>query len=93
MAIGRVLVAGLLAMGAVALLSAIWPSVASVVGGVFIAVLGGGVLVPAVLGVRWVRGELAWRRELRAMPPAGAAAAPEGAAPVMPSLAELRETA
>lgn len=86
-----VLLAGLTAMGAVALLSAIWPAVAGVVAGVFVSALAATALVPTVLALRWVRRELTWRRELRTMP--AAAATVSGVASVEPTLAELRESA
>ena len=83
---------GLGAMGAVALASAIWPNVAAVVSGLFVTVLLVMSAVPVALTGRWMRGELVWRRELRAMGPVSAeqAIAPE---PVAPTLAELRESA
>ena len=48
--------------------------------------------VPVGAGVRRVRAELAWRRELRTMPPVDAATV-RAAAPVAPTLAELRDSA
>ncbi|MGH3616308.1 MAG: hypothetical protein ACRDRK_27680 [Pseudonocardia sp.] len=77
-------------MVAVALATAIWPAVGAMVFGVLVAALSTVAAVLAALAVRWVRG-LAWRRELRAMP--GVDTAPYGAAPVVPTLAELRQSA
>ena len=91
MAIRRMVLGGLAVMGVVALFAAIWPGVASFVAVLFAVLLVVVISVPTTLGVRWVRGELAWRRELRMMPPVDAA--PYGAAaPVAPMLAELRES-
>lgn len=89
--IRRMALAGLAAMGGVALATAIWPDVAATVFGLLVAALSVVTAVLATLAVRWVRGELAWRGELRAMPPADAAA--YGVAPLAPSLAELRQSA
>ena len=91
MLISRITLAGLAVMGATALCSAIWPAMAAVVADVFVSLLVTVVTVPAALGVRRVRAELAWRRELRTMPPVDAAA--DAAAPVVPTLAQLRESA
>ena len=91
MSMHRLLLTGLAAMGAIAVCSAIWPTLAAVVADVFVALLVTVVTVPAVLGVRRVRAELAWRRELRTMPAVGAAA--DAAAPDVPTLAELRDSA
>lgn len=82
---------GLAGMAVVAVAAAVWPAVAGLVSGLLVAVLGTGAGTLAVLGTRWVRGELAWRRELRAMPPVDAVS--YEATPVTPSLAELRESA
>ena len=89
MSIRPMVLAGLVVMGAVALCSAIWPAVAAIVAVVFMSLVGVAVAVPAALGVRWARGELAWRRELATMAPVDAA----GSVPVVPTLAELRESA
>jgi hypothetical protein len=83
--------AGLAVMGATALCSAIWPAVAVVVADVFVSVLVTVMMVPTALGVRRVRSELAWRRALRTMPAVGNAADATG--PVVPTLAELRDSA
>jgi hypothetical protein len=83
--------AGLAVMGATALCSAIWPAMAAVVTAVFVSLLVAAVTVPAALGVRRVRAELAWRRELRAMRAVGVVA--DAAAPVVPTLVELRDSA
>jgi hypothetical protein len=88
--IRRMALAGLAVMGGVALATAIWPDVAAVVFGLLVAALSVGTTVLAALAMRWVRGELAWRRELRAVPAVDAAA--YGAAPVAPSFAELRQS-
>jgi hypothetical protein len=89
--IRRVTLMGLVVMGAAALCSVIWPVLAAVVANLFVTLLVGTVAVPAGLGVRWVRREVAWRHELRAMPPvpvvAGAGSAAE------PTLTELRKPA
>lgn len=90
MSIYRMVLAGLTAMSAVALCSAIWPAVAAVIAGVFVFLLVVVVAVPTGLGIRWVRREVAWRRDLRAMPAGDLVA--DAAAPV-PTLAELRESA
>ena len=89
MSIYRMVLTGLAAMGAVALCSAIWPAMAAVVADVFVSLLVAAVAVPAALGVRRVRAELAWRRELRTMPAVGA----DATAPVVPTLVELRDSA
>ena len=91
MSIYRMVLTGLAAMGAVALCSAIWPAMAAVVTDVFVSLLVAAATVPAALGVRRVRAELAWRRELRTM--RAVAAAADAAAPVVPTLAELRDSA
>ncbi len=87
----RIVATGLGTMGAVALAAAIWPAVAGLVSGLLVTVLcaGGGTLV--VLGERRVRVELAWRGELRAMPPLDAST--YGDAVGGPTLAQLRESA
>lgn len=89
--IRRMALAGLAVMAAVAVATAIWPAVAGLVFGLLVMVLSAGTAVPVVLVVRWVRRELAWRRELRTMPPVNAAT--YVAAPVVPTLAPLRESA
>jgi hypothetical protein len=91
LSIYRMVLAGLATMAAAALCSAIWPAVAVVVADVFVSLLVAAGAVPAALGVRRVRSELAWRRELRTMPAAGGAA--DASAPVVPTLAELRDSA
>ena len=91
MLISRMTLAGLAVMGATALCSAIWPAMAAVVADVFVSLLVAALAVPAALGVRRVRAELAWRRELRTMPAVGVVA--DAAAPVVPTLAELRDSA
>ena len=91
MSIYRMVLTGLAAMGAVALCSAIWPAMAAVVADVFVSLLVAAATVPAALGVRRVRAELAWRRELRTM--RAVAAAADAAAPVVPTLVELRDSA
>lgn len=88
MTVRRVVLTGLTTMGVVALLSAIWPGVAGVVVAVFAAVLTLAVLTPTVLGVRWLRAELAERREL--LGPVPVAAGVYGPAP---AFAELRKSA
>lgn len=87
----RLTLVGLATMGAVALASAIWPAVATVVSILLAVVVTAGFSVPTVLGIRWVRGELEWRRELRTMPPVATAA--YGAAPAAPPLSDLRQSA
>ncbi|MGD9697290.1 MAG: hypothetical protein AB7V42_16710 [Thermoleophilia bacterium] len=89
-AMRRLLLAGLGVMGAVALAAAIWPAVAGLVTGLLVTVLGAAAGVLAGLGGRRVRMELAWRRELRTMPPPAAAAYGDTAGP---TLAQLRESA
>ena len=91
MLISRMMLAGLAVMGATALCSAIWPAMAAVVADVFVSLLVAAATVPAALGVRRVRAELAWRRELRTM--RAVAAAADAAAPVVPTLVELRDSA
>ena len=91
MSIYRMVLTGLAAMGAVALCSVIWPAMAAVVADVFVSLLVAAATVPAALGVRRVRAELAWRRELRTM--RAVAAAADAAAPVVPTLVELRDSA
>jgi hypothetical protein len=85
------MIAGLAVMGATALCSAIWPAVAAVVADMLVSLLVAAVTVPAAHGVRRVRSELAWRRELRTMPTVDTAV--DGPAPVVPTLAELRDSA
>ena len=89
MLISRMTLAGLAVMGATALCSAIWPAMAAVVADVFVSLLVAAATVPAAHGVRRVRAELAWRRELRTMPAVGA----DATAPVVPTLVELRDSA
>ncbi len=91
MSIYRMVLAGLAVMGAVALLSAIWPGVAAVVTDVFVAVVATAAAGPLFLAVRRVRSELAWRREVRTM--ASVAEGVQGTEPAVPTLAELRESA
>ena len=87
----RILLSGLFVMAASALASALWPEVAAAVWFLFVVVLIGAATVSAALVVRWSRGELAWRRELRTMPPVENAA--YGVAPAAPTLADLRRSA
>lgn len=87
----NLLLAGLGMMAAVAMATAIWPSVASVVLGVLVVELSAVIAVLTSLVVRRVRAAVTWRRELRTMPQADAPA--YGAAPAVPSLAELRQSA
>jgi hypothetical protein len=89
--ISRMMIAGLAVMGATALCSAIWPAMAAVVADVFVSLLVAAVTVPAAHGVRRIRAELAWRRELRTLRAVGVVA--DAAAPVVPTLAELRDSA
>jgi hypothetical protein len=84
----RIVGAGLGTMGAVALTTAIWPTVASLMTGLLVTVLCASVGTLVVLGARRLRGELMWRHELLTMPPVDAAT--DGAAP---TLTELRESA
>ncbi len=91
MSIYRMVLTGLTVMGAVALLSAIWPAVAAVVTNVFVAVVVTAVAAPVVLVVRRVRSELTWRSELRTM--ASVAGGVHGTEPAVPTLAELRDSA
>lgn len=91
MLISRMTLAGLAVMGATALCSAIWPAMAAVVADVFVSLLVAAATVPAAHGVRRVRAELTWRRELRTMPAVGVVA--DATTPVAPTLAELRDSA
>ena len=91
MLISRMTLAGLAVMGATALCSAIWPAMAAVVADVFVSLLVAAATVPAAHGVRRVRAELAGRRELRTM--RAVAVVADAAAPVAPTLAELRDSA
>ncbi len=91
MLIRRMTLSGLAVMGTVALCSAIWPAVAVVVADVFVSVLAGSMAVPAAVGVRLVQSELGRRRELRLMPAVEVTA--PGSKPVVPTLAELRDSA
>lgn len=87
----RIVGAGLATMGAVALATAIWPSVAALVSGLLVTALCAVLAVLGLVGGRWVRAELAWRRELRTMPPLSAS--PYEDAMGGPTLAGLRESA
>lgn len=87
----NVFLAGLGTMAGVALTTAIWPSVASVVLGVLVVQLSAVLAVLVSLVARRVRAEVAWRRELRTMPQVDASA--YGEEPAVPSLAELRQSA
>lgn len=89
----RVLLSGLGVMGAVALATALWPPVGTVVTILLVTVTVTVVAVPAASAVRWARRELADRRQLRTMVAAATAAAEPGAAPSTPMLVELRESA
>jgi hypothetical protein len=88
----RVLLAGLIAMGVVALISAIWPGFAGVVSAVFATVLALALLAPTALVAWRLRATFAARRELGGMAPVEApwAVGPE---PDVPTLAQLRGTA
>lgn len=88
----RVGLGGLATMAAVMIATAIWPLVATVVTAVLITVVFVAATVPIVMGARWGRRELAWRRELRTMPMLNTAPGYGAAAPV-PMLHELRESA
>lgn len=90
--IGRMLVMGLAAMGAVALGAAIWPQIAAVVFGVLVGLLSVVFAVPVGVATRWVRRELACRRELGTMSVPHSTSG-YGPAAVVPTLAELREPA
>ncbi len=79
--------AGMGTMGAVGLMTAIWPAVADVVAGLLVTVLGAGLVTLAVLSSRWARAELAWRREVHSMPPI------DTTPYAVPRLAQLRESA
>ncbi len=87
----RIVGAGMGTMGAVGLVTAIWPAVAGLVTGLLVVVLCAGTGTLAVVGGRRVRAELACRRELRTMPPLDTA--PYGDATAGPTLAQLRESA
>jgi Flp pilus assembly protein protease CpaA len=87
----RTVGAGLGTMGAVALAAAIWPAVAGLVAGLLVTALCAGTGTLAVLGGRRVRAQLAWRRELRSMPPLDVST--YGDAVADPTLAQLRESA
>jgi hypothetical protein len=87
----RIAGAGLSAMGVVALAAAIWPTVASLVTGLLVTVLCAGGSTLVVLGGRRLGKELAWRRELRSMPPLDAA--PPGDTACGQTLAQRRESA
>lgn len=91
MLIKRLSLSGLALMGAVAVCSAVWPAVAVVVADVFVSLLVMAAAVPAVLGGWRVRREVARQRELQALSVVHIAGlAPE---PVVPTLAELRDSA
>jgi hypothetical protein len=87
----RVFVGGLYVMGAVALGAAIWSPVATAAAVAFVGsavLVGCGALAAAA---RWVRGELAWRRELRETSvPATRVGVP---AVAVPALSQLRRSA
>lgn len=87
----RIVGAGLVTMGVVALAAAIWPAVAGLVTGLLVAVLCAGIGTLAVLCGRRLRAELAGHRELRSMPPFDAS--PYGDAEGVPTLAQLRDSA
>ena len=87
----RTVGAGLGTMGAVGLVTAIWPAVAALVTGLLVTVLCVSAGALAVLGGRRVRAELAWRRELPTMPSLDTA--PYGDATPGPTPALLRESA
>jgi hypothetical protein len=79
-------------MGTSAVASAIWPAVATAVLIVLTAVIGLVVLVPVLVGGRWVSTALAERRAFDAVTPAGAAPVTD-LEPVAPTVAQLRGTA
>ena len=85
----RIVGAGMATMGAVGLAAGIWPAVAGLVTGLLVTVGCAGLGARAVLGGRWARAELVWRRQLRIMPPIDAA---PYAVPA-PGLAQLQESA
>lgn len=89
----RVTLTGLAVMATMALVTAIWPSVAGLVTGLLVAVLSAGTGTLVVLATRWVRGELAWRRELLTLPPVDAASYGAGAPAPALAFVELRESA
>lgn len=90
--IGRMVLGGLTVMGVVALATLIWPHVAAVVFGVLVTALSAVGAVPVAAAARWVRGELASRRELRTMPALDVPAF-YGPPVAAPTLHELRESA
>jgi hypothetical protein len=85
----RIVGAGMGMMAAVGLVAAIWPPLADLVTGLLVTIVCTGLAVLAVLGGRWARAELAWRRQLRTMPPIDTA--PYAVPP--PGLAQLQESA
>lgn len=89
----RVFLTGLLAMGVVALISAIWPGFAGIVASIFGTALALAVLAPALLGARWLRAEVTARRELLGMAAVEAPWARPAKEPSAPTLAKLRESA
>lgn len=91
-AMRRALGSGLVTMCLVASASAIWPTVAAAVSAVFLLVLVIAGSVPALLGARWAKRELAWRRELAPLPSVGGVVT-AATTPSAPALAELRESA
>jgi HAMP domain-containing protein len=90
--IGRMVLGGLAVMGVVALATLIWPHVAAVVFSVLVTALSAVGAVPVTAAARWVRGQLAGRRELRTMP-ALHVPAPYAPPVAVPTLHELRESA
>jgi hypothetical protein len=88
----RVFFAGLIAMGVVALISAIWPGFAGIVAAIFGTALALVVLVTALLGAWWLWAEVTAWRELHGM---AAVEAPwaAGEEPGAPTLTQLRESA
>jgi len=88
----RLLAGGLMLMGTSAVASAIWPAVATAVSIVFTAVIGLVVLVPVLIGARWMSTALAARRAFGAVMTTGATPVTD-LEPVAPTLAQLRGTA
>lgn len=84
------LIAGMTAMAAAVIATAMFPVVGLVVTGVLWWTLAAMTAAPAILGGRWLRTELRWRREVRALSRSEAAVPLES---VVPSLVELRESA
>ncbi len=64
----RIVGAGMGTMGAVGLVTAVWPAAAGLVTGLLVIVMCAGLGALAVLSGRWAHAELVWRRQLRSMP-------------------------